>query len=124
DQGTHYAVYKLTTRRDEDITAALGAFHLTLAADGTVASVRIAYGGMAATPKRAVAVEAALTGKPWSSDTVDAAIEAYGQDFAPISDMRASADYRMLAARNLLRRFYLETTTSGTPVQVSRYEAA
>lgn len=124
DQGTHYAVYKLTKRRDEDITAALGAFHLTLAADGTVASVRIAYGGMAATPKRAAAVEAALTGKPWSSDTVDAAIEAYAQDFAPISDMRASADYRMLAARNLLRRFYLETTTSGTPVQVSRYEAA
>ncbi|MEP4561540.1 MAG: xanthine dehydrogenase small subunit, partial [Nitratireductor sp.] len=111
DQGTHYAVYKLTKRRDEDITAALGAFHLTLAADGTVASVRIAYGGMAATPKRAAAVEAALTGKPWSSDTVDAAIEAYAQDFAPISDMRASADYRMLAARNLLRRFYLETTT-------------
>ncbi|MEO9613533.1 MAG: xanthine dehydrogenase small subunit [Nitratireductor sp.] len=124
DQGTHYAVYKLTKRRDEDITAALGAFHLTLAADGTVASVRIAYGGMAATPKRAAAVEAALTGKPWSSDTVDAAIEAYAQDFAPISDMRASADYRMLAARNLLRRFYLETTTRGTPVQVSRYEAA
>ncbi|MEQ8296115.1 MAG: xanthine dehydrogenase small subunit [Nitratireductor sp.] len=124
DEGTHYAVYKLTKRRDEDITAALGAFHLTLAADGTVASVRIAYGGMAATPKRAAAVEAALTGKPWSSDTVDAAIEAYAQDFAPISDMRASADYRMLAARNLLRRFYLETTTSGTPVQVSRYEAA
>ncbi len=122
-EGTHYAVYKLTKRRDEDITAALGAFHLTLAADGTVAAVRIAYGGMAATPKRAAAVEAALAGKPWSSETVEAALDAYGKDFAPISDMRASAGYRMLAARNLLRRFHLETT-SGLPVQVSRHEAA
>ena len=52
-KGAHFAVYKVTKRRDEDITAALGAFHLTLGKDGTVASIRIAYGGMAATPKRA-----------------------------------------------------------------------
>ena len=61
-----FAVYKITKRRDEDITAALGAFHLTLAKDGTVAAIRIAFGGMAATPKRAKAVEAALLGKPWT----------------------------------------------------------
>ena len=65
-KGTHFAVYKITKRRDEDITAALGAFHLTLGKDGTVAAIRIAYGGMAATPKRAQAVEAALLGKPWT----------------------------------------------------------
>ena len=63
---THFAVYKITKRRDEDITAALGAFHLTLGKDGKVAAIRIAYGGMAATPKRARAVEAALLGKPWT----------------------------------------------------------
>jgi xanthine dehydrogenase small subunit len=123
-KNTHFAVYKITKRRDEDITATLGAFHLTLAKDHTVAAVRIAYGGMAATPKRAAAVEAALIGKPWSETTVEAALPAYASDFAPISDMRASAEYRALAARNLLRRFYLETTGMQEPLQVSRYEAA
>ena len=70
-KAAHFAVHKITKRRDEDITAALGAFHLTLAKNGTVASIRIAYGGMAATPKRARAVEAALLGKPWTEETVD-----------------------------------------------------
>ena len=70
-KGTHFAVYKITKRRDEDITAALGAFHLKLGKDGKVAAIRIAYGGMAATPKRARAVEAALLGKPWTEATVD-----------------------------------------------------
>ncbi len=65
---------------------------------------------MAATPKRAKAVEAALVGQPWNASTVEAAMAAYAADFTPISDMRASAEYRMLAARNLLKRFWLETT--------------
>ena len=120
----HFAVHKVTKRRDEDITAVLGAFHLSLAPDGTVASARIAYGGMAATPKRAQAVEAALLGKAWTEETVDAAIPAYDLDFKPLTDMRASAEYRGLAAKNLLRRFYLETTGTQTPLQVSRYKAA
>ena len=77
---------------------------------------------MAATPKRAKAVEAALVGKPWTEETVEAALSAYEKDFQPISDMRASADYRMMAAKNLLRRFYVEST--GNPVNLSRYEAA
>jgi xanthine dehydrogenase small subunit len=123
-KGSHFAVYKITKRRDEDITAALGAFYLKLARDDTVASIRIAYGGMAATPKRAKAVEAALTGKPWNEETIEAALGAYAAEFAPINDMRASAEYRALAGRNLLRRFHLETTGTKAPVQVSRYEAA
>ncbi len=122
--GSHFAAYKVTKRRDEDITAALGAFFLTLDGDGRVASVRVAYGGMAATPKRAKAVEAALVGKPWTAETVEAAMQAYPTDFSPISDMRASAEYRMLAAQNLLKRFWLETTGAAGPVQISRYEAA
>ncbi len=79
---------------------------------------------MAATPKRASAVEAALIGKPWTEATVEAAIAGYDADFTPLTDMRASAEYRALAARNLLRRFFVETTGTKAPVQVSRSVAA
>ena len=106
------AVYKISKRRDEDISSVCGAFRVKLA-DGKVAAVTIAYGGMAATPKRAKAVEAALAGKPWTSATVEAAIGAYGEDYQPLTDMRASAEYRLLVAQNLLRRFFLETTGAG-----------
>ena len=109
---------------DEDITAALGAFCLTLAKDGTVADVRIAYGGMAATPKRASFVEQALLGRPWTEETVETAMVEYTRDFTPLTDMRASAEYRALAARNLLLRFFVETTGTRAPFQVSRNEAA
>ena len=119
----HFAVYKVSKRRDEDITAALGAFHVTVA-DGVVGSARIAYGGMAATPKRAKAVEAALLGRPWTQATVEAAQAAYAQDYQPLSDMRASADYRALAAKNLLLRFYMETTGTAKPLRVLRHEVA
>ncbi|MFU0506990.1 xanthine dehydrogenase small subunit [Pseudaminobacter sp. NGMCC 1.201702] len=121
---SHFAAYKITKRRDEDITAALGAFYLSLAPDGTVRSIRIAYGGMAATPKRATAVENALLGKEWSQAAVESALDAYASDFTPLTDMRASAEYRMLAARNLLRRFFAETQGGTAPIQVSRYQAA
>ncbi|MNL69327.1 Nicotinate dehydrogenase FAD-subunit [compost metagenome] len=80
---------------------------------GSVGMVRIAFGGMAATPKRAKAVEAALAGKPWTMETVEAALPAFAEDYQPISDMRASAEYRLLAAQNLLKRFYLETAGQG-----------
>ncbi|MDX8458544.1 xanthine dehydrogenase small subunit [Mesorhizobium humile] len=123
-KGTKFAVYKVTKRRDEDITATLGAFYLTLAKDGTVTDIRIAYGGMAATPKRATAVERALTGKAWNEATVEAAMAEYAKDFTPLTDMRATAEYRALAARNLLLRFYIETTGTKAPFQVSREEAA
>lgn len=107
--GEHFATYKVSKRRDEDISALCGAFRVKLGADGMVEAARIAFGGMAATPKRAKAVEAALIGKPWTEDNVEAAIAAFGVDYQPLSDMRASAEYRLLAAQNLLRRFFLET---------------
>lgn len=119
-----FAVYKVTKRRDEDITATLGAFRMALAADGTVADICIAYGGMAATPKRAFAVEKALLGQPWTEATVETAMEKYAEDYTPLTDMRATADYRALVAKNLLLRFFMETTSSDAPAQVSRYEAA
>ena len=123
-KGTNFTVYKITKRRDEDITAALGAFLLTLAKDGTVADIRIAYGGMAATPKRASSVERALRGKPWTEETVQAAMAEYARDFTPLTDMRASAEYRALAAKNLLLRFFAETSGTTAPFQISRHEAA
>jgi xanthine dehydrogenase small subunit len=102
-----YAVHKIAKRRDEDISALSGAFRLTVR-DGTITDARIAFGGMAATPKRARAVEAALIGKPWTEETIRSAQPAFAEDFTPISDMRASAAYRLKAAQNLLLRVYLE----------------
>jgi xanthine dehydrogenase small subunit len=86
--------------------------------------VRIAYGGMAATPKRASSVEKALLGKPWTEEMVETAMAEYARDFTPLTDMRASAEYRALAAKNLLLRFFVETTGTKAPFQVSRNEAA
>ncbi|GLQ55675.1 xanthine dehydrogenase small subunit [Devosia nitrariae] len=107
--GERFAVYKLTKRRDEDISALCGAFRVFINDAGQVGMARIAFGGMAVIPKRARAVEAALVGQPWTTETIDAAAAAFAEDFTPITDMRASAQYRLLAAQNLLRRFYLET---------------
>jgi xanthine dehydrogenase small subunit len=107
------ACYKISKRKDEDISSLCGAFRLKLDGAGNVADLTIAYGGMAATPKRARAVEAALVGKPWTVASVEAALGEYGKDYQPLTDMRASAEYRLLAAQNLLRRFVLETTGAG-----------
>ena len=114
-----FGVHKVTKRRDEDITATLGAFRMKIA-DGVVAGAVIAYGGMAATPKRARAVEAALIGKTWTLETVEAALGKFEEDFQPLTDWRASADYRMLAAKNLLKRFYFETVEG--PSHIVRHE--
>ncbi|ODT65825.1 MAG: xanthine dehydrogenase small subunit [Pelagibacterium sp. SCN 63-23] len=111
--GEHFATYKISKRREEDISALCGAFRVFVNDAGTVGMVRIAFGGMAATPKRAKAVEAAVVGKAWTMETIEAAISAFGEDYQPISDMRASADYRLLTAQNLLKRFFLETQGQG-----------
>jgi len=123
DSAILVAIHKVSKRRDEDITAVLGAFAITLR-DGRVAGARIAYGGMAATPKRARAAETALIGQPWTRRTVEAAMARLDEDFSPITDMRASAEYRMTVARNLLLRVFLESGDGGGPVTVKRHEAA
>jgi len=86
-----------------------------------VTSIRIAFGGMAATPKRARAVEAALHGRPWTESAIAEARDAFGRDFTPLTDWRATAEYRLLTAKNLLTRFFLET--SGTPQELTRFAA-
>ncbi len=108
-QSRHFAVYKVSKRRDEDISAVCAAFALTLDPDGTVTRFRSAYGGMAGTPKRASGLEAALTGAVWSRETAQAAAQMLDHDFQPLSDWRASAEYRRLTAKNLVTRFYLDT---------------
>jgi xanthine dehydrogenase small subunit len=106
------ACYKISKRKDEDISALCGAFRVKIVG-GLVESAIVAFGGMAATPKRAAAVESALVGKPWTTATIEAAIPAFATDYQPLTDMRASAEYRLLAAQNLLRRFFFETTGEG-----------
>jgi xanthine dehydrogenase small subunit len=99
--------YKISKRFDQDISALCGCFRITVD-DGIVTDARIAFGGMAGIPKRAAAVEAALAGRPWTDATVEAALPAFAKDFQPLSDMRASAAYRLESARNLLRRCLAE----------------
>jgi len=109
--------YKITKRFDQDITAVLGCFDVAVAG-GKVASARLAYGGMAGIPKRAAQAEAALIGQPWTEATVRAAMEALTRDFTPLTDMRASAGYRMQAAQNLLMKYFLETTRPATATRL------
>ncbi len=99
--------YKLSKRFDQDISAVCGCFNVTVT-DGTVTQARIAFGGMAGTPKRATHVEAALTGKPWTAATIQAALPAFADDYAPLTDMRASATYRLETAKAMLERYFLE----------------
>ncbi|HEX8610724.1 MAG TPA: xanthine dehydrogenase small subunit [Telluria sp.] len=106
--GVQLRTYKLAKRFDQDISAVCAAFALRFDGD-VVVEARIAFGGMAATPKRAAQTEAMLLGQPWSEATVDAAMNMLARDYAPLSDMRASSDYRMKAAQNLLRRYWFET---------------
>ena len=118
--GDLFAAYKVSKRRDEDISALLGAFRISLDEANHVAAARIAYGGMAATPKRAKAVEAALVGQPWTEETIRAVQPAFETDYQPLTDWRASSAYRMLAAKNLLMRLFLEST--GETAELRRFE--
>lgn len=99
--------HKLSKRFDQDISAVCGCFNISVV-EGAVSGARIAFGGMAGIPKRATAVESALLGQPWTRETVEAAFPAFAEDFQPISDMRASATYRLRAAENMLLRSFLE----------------
>ncbi len=101
------ASYKLSKRIDQDISAVCAAFAIELDGD-RIANARIAYGGMAAIPARATRAEAALLGQPLDAVSIERAVSALAEDFKPLTDMRASADYRLRGAQNLLRRFFLE----------------
>jgi xanthine dehydrogenase small subunit len=103
---------KLSKRRDQDISTVAAGYRLKLSA-GRVEDARIAFGGMAATPKRAIAVESAL-----KRDGFAAAIAAVERELKPIDDWRGSAAYRLQAAKNLLRRLELRVISPGQAVEV------
>lgn len=115
-----FRAYKVSKRLDDDISAVCAAFNLDIA-DGRVRSARIAFGGMAAIPKRAAACEAALQGAAWTQASIERACEALAADFTPLSDFRASKEYRQLTAQNLLRKFFLELTAPEVETRVTAY---
>ena len=107
--------YKLSKRFDQDISAVCGCFSINVEG-GNITKARIAFGGMAGTPHRASNVEQALVGKPWDEATIKAARAQFTQDYTPMSDMRASAAYRLEAAQNMLTRYFLESQGMATNV--------
>lgn len=115
-----FRAYKVSKRLDDDISAVCGAFNLSIE-DGVVSGVRIAFGGMAAIPKRARACEAALRGKPWNQASIERACQALAEDFSPLSDFRASKEYRLLTAQNLLRKYFIELQTPYIETRVTDY---
>src|SRR6185312_2029639 len=121
--GLQFRAYKISKRFDQDISAVCGAFAL-LIEGGRVAKVRLGYGGMAAIPKRANHAEMALLGQVWNEAAARAAMRALEDDFQPLSDMRASADYRLKVARNLLLKFFLETSKRPGATRVIQRDAA
>ena len=113
----HIASYKNSKRNEQDISAVFVAFAIGLDR-GVVTHCRIAYGGMAGTPKRATHAENALLAKRWSVASVREAMDALLNDYQPMTDMRASAAYRMRVAQNLLLRFWLEASGEAVEARV------
>ena len=107
------ASYKLSKRIDQDISAVCAA--LAVEYDGDrITAARIAFGGLAAIPARARATETALIGQPWKHENFESAAAALAEDFKPLTDMRASREYRLQGAGNLLRRFYMQFAAERT----------
>ena len=102
--------YKVSKRRELDISAVCSAFAVRLDEQGKVSEIRLCYGGMAATTRRASATEEALRGQLWSQESVEAALTHLSDDFSPLDDQRGSGWFRATLARNLLIGFFLETS--------------
>ena len=115
-----FRAYKVSKRLDDDISAVCAAFNLRIDA-GVVSDARVAFGGMAAIPKRAQACEQALRGAPWNQATIERACAALATDFVPLSDFRASKEYRQLVAQNLLRKCFLELQTPDVATRVTAH---
>lgn len=115
--------WKVSKRWDQDISAICAAVWLEENASGVV-QARLGFGGMAATPKRARFAEAALEARPLSAASLEAAAQALAQDFSPMTDLRATAEYRLKVAGNLLRRLSLERLHPGLPLRVEAVSAS
>lgn len=102
--------YKVSKRRDLDIATVSAAFRVDLDKNGIVRDITLVYGGMAESTKRSVSAETFLRGKSWERRHIEEARRLIDKDFNPISDVRGSAEFRRVAARNLLLKFWSETS--------------
>ncbi len=114
--GQRVSAYKVSKRRELDISSVSAGMMVRLDESGCVADIRLVYGGMAATTQRAISAEAALLGQPWTAERIEAAAAKIAEDFTPLSDHRGSAWYRATVAANLLRGFFAETADSPLPM--------
>ena len=123
-EGAIVRSYKVSRRHDMDISSVSGGVRLRLDAQGVVEDIVLAFGGMAATPSRARQTEAFLRGEAWTRDAVEKSGSFMAKDFAPLTDVRGSAEYRSVVARNLLVKFWDETVhphmTAGTEMTGTR----
>jgi xanthine dehydrogenase molybdopterin binding subunit/xanthine dehydrogenase small subunit len=103
--------FKVSKRREMDISIVSAAFRVELSDDGVVREARLAFGGVAATPKRALAVEAMLVGRRWNDETFTAIAEAIEPHFTPLSDVRSGAPFRRGLLRSLWLKFALGVTS-------------
>ena len=109
-EGTHVRSYKISRRHEMDISTVSAGFSVHLNGEGRVDDLVLAYGGMAATPARARKTEAFLHGKPWTRGVVEEGMKVIETEFHPLTDVRGSAEFRMMIARNVLLKFWDETT--------------
>ncbi len=118
-----YRAFKVSKRFDEDISAVMLAARFDL--DGRkIVAARVACGGMAATPKRAARAERALKGASLDEPaTWRFAREAIGEDFTPLTDMRATAAYRKTVAANLLEKTLIEISGGSAPTRIGVLDA-
>jgi len=112
----------VSKRFDQDISGVFACFALQIRGDRIVAA-RIGCGGVAPTPVRADKTEAVLEGRNWDERAAEAAAEALTGEFSPITDMRASADYRRVVLGNLMRRVWLETHGAAVVTRVEMVAA-
>ena len=111
-KNTQIRFYKFSKRKDVDISTVSGGFRLELDSDETVKKIILAFGGMAETISRAKKTEKFFNGKTWDRQTIEKACSILESEFEPITDARASAQGRSIAAKNLLIKFWFDTTHS------------
>jgi xanthine dehydrogenase iron-sulfur cluster and FAD-binding subunit A len=105
--------YKVGKRGTDDISIVAAAFAIDLDAENRITKARLAYGGVAAIPIRAIAVEQMLVGEIWNLETVKKVLPKLRETFAPLNDVRGSAEYRKMLTANLFEKFFVEMTEVG-----------
>jgi xanthine dehydrogenase small subunit len=107
EDNTYVKLYKVSKRYEDDISAVMAAFFFKIE-QGLISEVRLAFGGMAATPKFAESAQALLLGKQMNDEVLTQAMRAISDDFAPMTDVRATDKYRIKVAQNLLQKAFIE----------------